>query len=415
MSEQTEVKDLISQVQSSIKNNSESVNKQFGEFRSELEAVKGKMDGLDNEKFDRATDEITKKLESIQSDQMKLKAAVNRNSHGLELPENHEEHKAYTDEFIRKGTIDGVEPRGREMTIMTKAMSTDINPQGGYLVRPELANFVADRVFETSPLRGVARVVQIGTKALDILLDDDEAAATWTNEGSASSNTATPDVGIITITAHKLDAEPRTTQEQLEDSYLDVESWLQAKLADKFSRTENTAFVAGDGNNKPKGFLSYAASADADVYERDAIGQVNLGGASDVTADGLIDMKSRLKERYQVRATWGCKRASFANVLKLSGADNYFFSQTLLRDGQEQPLLLGKPVVFMDDLEAIAANALSFVYADFSVAYTIVDRVGLSILRDPYSNKGFITYYTTKRVGGAVTNFDAIKIGKIAA
>ena len=134
-----------------------------------------------------------------------------------------------------------------------------------------------------------------------------------------------------------------------------------------------------------------------------------------LTADGLIDVQNALKEDYQPGAVWGMKRTTFGAALQLKGNDNYFFSPVLLRDGQASMQLLGKPVVFMDDMPAVAANALSVVYADFSSFYTILDRVGLQVLRDPYTNKGFVTYYTTQRVGGDVTSFDAGVIGKVAS
>ena len=167
--------------------------------------------------------------------------------------------------------------------------------------------------------------------------------------------------------------------------------------------------------NKPRGFLTYDAWAAAGVYERDKIEQINMGAAAALAADGLIEVQNSLKEAYQGNATWGMKRATFGKALQLKGNDSYFFSPVLLRDGQSSIQLLGKPVVFMDDMPAVAANALSVAYGDFRTGYTILDRVGLQVLRDPYTNKGFITYYTTQRVGGDVTNFDAIKIGKVAA
>lgn len=205
------------------------------------------------------------------------------------------------------------------------------------------------------------------------------------------------------------------TTEMIEDSYLDVEAWLAGKVADKFARTQNTAFVSGDGVGKPRGFLTYAASATAGTYERNAITQINMGSAAALNADGLIEVQNGLKEEYQAGAVFGMKRTTFGAALQLKGNDNYFFSPVLMRDGQASIQLLGKPVVFMDDMPAVAANALSVVYADFGRAYTILDRVGLQVLRDPYTNKGFVTYYTTQRVGGDVTSFDAIVIGKVAA
>lgn len=390
----------------------EGVNKSFADLKTELDNTKSKVDSLDELKLDRITDDITKKLQEVQEKQAKTQAMIERGDFSANDIDSEkkmlEEHKAKFETFMRTEELGQIE-------IMPKAMSTDVNPDGGYLVRPELANFVADRVFETSPLRQVARVQTIGTKSMEVLIDDNEAAARWVGEGASGGQTNTPQVGIKEIVAHKIEAVPRITIEQMQDSYLNVEAWLQDNVGSKIGRTENTAFVSGDGVKKPRGFLSYAASSDSNVYERNTIGQVNLGNASNVTSDGLIDLQNALKEPYQANAVFGMKRQSYGEVLKLKGNDQYFFGQNLLKDGQLQLTLLGKPVIFMDDMPAIAANTLSFVYGDFSVGYTIVDRVGLQVLKDPYKNHGFMTYYTTKRTGGDVTNFDAIKIGKIAS
>jgi HK97 family phage major capsid protein len=323
-------------------------------------------------------------------------------------------HRDALREYMAYGTLPAGFKAGSE-GVEIKSMSTDVNPDGGYLVRPELSDTIVSRIFETSPLRGVANVEQTGSKSIDILIDDNEAAARWAGEGASGGETATPELGQKVIAAHKIEADPRMTTEMIEDSYLDIEAWLSGKVADKFARTQNTAFVLGDGVNKPRGFLTYAAQATSGTYERNKINQVAMGTADALNADGLIAVQNALKEAYQPGAVWGMKRTTFGAALQLKGADNYFFSPVLLANGQASMQLLGKPVVFMDDMPAVAANALSVVYADFSQAYTILDRVGLQVLRDPFTNKGFVTYYTTQRVGGDVTSFDAIAIGKVAA
>lgn len=404
MSDLKEIKELVSDV-----------NKTFGELKTELDTTKTRIDALDDLKLDRMVQDMTSKLDTIQTEQRKLEAALNRPQSTEEKSNEFVEKSAKAfDQYLRTGNAGEFKANSEGLEI--RAMSTDVNPDGGYLVRPELANFIVDRVFESSPLRQVARVQTIGTKSIEVLIDDDEADASWEGEGAASvSDTDTPELGLKEIVAHKIAADPRITEEQLQDSFLNVEQWLQSKVADKFARTENTAFVSGNGVAKPRGFTTYAAWASPGVYERNKIEQINLGNASDVTANGLISLQNSLKENYQGRAVFGMKRASYGNILKLKGNDQYFFGPQLIKDGQMQLTLLGKPVIFMDDMPAIASSALALVYGDFSVGYTIVDRVGLQVLRDPFTNKGFITYYTRKRVGGDVTNFDAIKIGKIAS
>lgn len=401
-----------------IKGLVEKINPTLVELRSEIDEMKSSApkDVITEEKHNRMAEDITAKMAEMQAKQAKLEAAMQRP--GGEGKANDAEmdakHRSALREYMAYGTLPTGFKAGSE-GVEIKAMSTDVNPDGGYLVRPELSDTIVSRIFETSPLRGVANVEQTGSKSIDILIDDNEAGARWAGEGASGGQTDTPELGQKVIAAHKIEADPRMTTEMIEDAYLDIEAWLSGKVADKFARTQNTAFVLGDGVNKPRGFLTYAAQSTSGTYERGKINQVAMGTADALNADGLIAVQNALKEEYQPGAVFGMKRTTFGAALQLKGADNYFFSPVLLANGQASMQLLGKPVVFMDDMPAVAANALSVVYADFSQAYTILDRVGLQVLRDPFTNKGFVTYYTTQRVGGDVTSFDAIAIGKVAA
>jgi len=400
-----------------IKGLVEKINPTLVELRAEVDEMKSNApkDVITEEKHNRMADAITAQMSELQTKQAKLEAAMRRPSSEGKADDGEMEakHRDAFREYMAYGTLPAGFKAGSD-GVEVKAMSTDVNPDGGYLVRPELSDFIVSRIFETSPLRGVANIERTGSKSIDILIDDNEASARWSGEGASGGETNTPALGQKVIAAHKIEADPRMTTEMIEDSYLDIESWLSGKVADKFARTQNSAFVLGDGVNKPRGFLTYAAQATSGTYERDAINQVAMGTADALNADGLISVQNSLKEAYQAGATWGMKRTTFGEALKLKGSDNYFFSPLLLANGQASMQLLGKPVVFMDDMPAVAAGALSVVYADFSQAYTILDRVGLQILRDPFTNKGFVTYYTTQRVGGDVTSFDAIALGKVS-
>lgn len=407
MSDFAEIKGLV-----------EKINPTLVELRSEIDAIKSNApkDVITQDKHNKMAEDITAKMAEMQSKQAKLEAAMQRpNGDGKANDAEYEaKHRDALREYMAYGTLPSGFKAGSD-GVEVKAMSTDVNPDGGYLVRPELSDFIVSRIFETSPLRGVANIERTGSKSIDILIDDNEASARWSGEGASGGETNTPALGQKVIAAHKIEADPRMTTEMIEDSYLDIESWLSGKVADKFARTQNSAFVLGDGVNKPRGFLTYAAQATSGTYERDKINQVAMGTADALNADGLIAVQNALKEAYQPGAVFGMKRTTFGAALQLKGADSYFFSPVLLANGQATMQLLGKPVVFMDDMPAVAAGALSVVYADFSQAYTILDRVGLQILRDPFTNKGFVTYYTTQRVGGDVTSFDAIALGKVSA
>ena len=397
---------------------------------SELKNTQSKMvaehvDPLLKQTEDRIVNQITTEVEKQQKEAMDLKnrvdsleALASRPSVGEQDDDKKEqqERKSRMEGFLRKGFVDGQVMTGMEVQV--KAMSTDNDPSGGYLVRPEIANFMAERIFETSPLRQVARVVQGSADHLEANIDDDEAAATWGGQGNPVVETATPQIGKLKIFAHKIVADPRITEEQLQDSYINPEAWLQGKLADKFARTENNAFVVGNGVDRPKGFLSYDATT-LD-YERGKLQQVNSGASGSITIDGLIELQNSLKEPYQNRAVFMMKRSTLGSILKLKSSDNYHILGLQPND-REMPgaqlsgaQMLGRPIVLADDMPVEAVDSLSVAYGDFSVGYTIYDRIGLTILRDPYSNKGFVTYYTTKRTGGAVTNYEAIKLQKLA-
>jgi HK97 family phage major capsid protein len=399
-----------------LKGLAEEINKTHAHLASKLTDLEGKQkDFLDQSSLDKMTNDMTAKMEAIQTAQAKMEAAMNRpGSNGGDAELGAKE----LNDFIRKG----VDLQGRDMAsqrafieLRGKSMSTDVNPQGGYLVRPEFVDRTVTRIFETSPVRNIASVINGSAKSIEMLIDDDEAEANIVGEGAASGATDTPDVAIKSIVAHKYDATPSLTPEMIEDAYFDVESWIMDKVTRKISRKENTDFVLGNGVSRARGFLTYAAWASAGAYERGKIEQRNLGSATALNSDGLIALQGDLIEDYQSAATWAMHRTTFSKALQLKGADNYFFSPVLMRDGQMSIQLLGKPVVFMADMPVVAANALSVAYGDFSQAYTVYDRVGLQVLRDPFSSHGFVSYYTTKRTGGDVTSFDALKIGKIAA
>lgn len=417
--------DLLSDSFESVKKEVGTLMSTVKEFQdSNNEALKTN-DALSKERTDKIEKSITESVEAFQKAQTEadarikaMEAAINRADTGGEDVKLAEDRAKALDGWLRDSNA------GRkELTLLdgkqaeAKAMSTDVNPDGGYLVRPEFSDFIVGRIFETSPLRRIANVETIGKKSLEMVIDDDEADVNSIAEGGTVTETDTPEVGILEITAHKYYAEPKVTDEMLEDAEFDVESWLQRHVARKIGRKENTDFIAGNGVGKAKGITSYAAWATAGTYERNKLEQVNSGHATLVQADGLIDLQNSLVEEYQANAMWIMRRATFGSVMKLKDGNNqYLFNMSLDKNtGLPVSNILTRPVMFASDMPAVAAGALAIAYGDFSVGYTIVDRRGIVILRDPYTSKGFVKFFTTKRTGGAVTAFDAIKIQKISA
>lgn len=290
-------------------------------------------------------------------------------------------------------------------------------PDGGYFILPDRSAGIVERIFESSPLRPVANIVTTVSDIWEIPLDDDEFSSGWVGEVESRPDTNTSEIGLVKIPVHEAYAQPRATQKMLDDAGFDIEAWINGKVSRKLGRQENTAFVSGDGSKKPKGFLTYDAWAAAGVYERNKVEQVTATGTAGSLdeADDLITLQNTLLEDYQAGAAWGMRRATFTSVMQLKDSQGqYLLDPRILKTGTDK-ILLGKNVIFMADMPAVAANALAVVYADWSEFYTIVDRLGIRVLRDPYTAKPYVRFYTTKRVGGAVTNYQAGKILKINA
>jgi len=298
--------------------------------------------------------------------------------------------------------------------IHVKTMLVGSNPDGGYLAPVETSNTISKRIFETSPMRSIANIMSTANEALEIPLDDQEFSSGWVAELDSRGDTDTSKLGMITIPTHEQFAQPAATQKMLDDAIFNVESWISGKVSDKFSRTENTTFVVGTGVKQPEGFLSLADWATAATYERNALETRETATASTLAADDLINLQTDLLEFYQSNASWVMARKTWAEVMKLKdGDDNYLLNPAMMFQGALGLQLLGKKVTLFSDMPAIGDSNIPIAYGDFREGYTILDRIGIRVLRDPYTTKGQVKYYTTKRVGGKVTNYQAIKRLKI--
>lgn len=293
-------------------------------------------------------------------------------------------------------------------------MSVASAPDGGYLVSPDGTGHIVSLVYLTSPMRRLASVQTISSDSLEGINDLDEAGASWVGEtATRSGNTDTPSVGVWKIPVHEQYAEPKATQKLLDDAAIDVEGWLAGKVADKFARGENTACVTGNGILRPRGFTTYTAGTPS-ATTWDVVQQVNSGAAADITADGLVDLVYALKSVYRQGAVFGMTRTSESEARKLKdGNGQYLWQPDFQQRGAAN--LLGFPVEELADMAEISAGTLPIAFGNFKAAYQIVDRLGIRVLRDPYTTKGYVKFYTTKRVGGAVLNFEAIKLQVISA
>ena len=291
-----------------------------------------------------------------------------------------------------------------------KALSVGSDPDGGYVVSPDMSGRIVQKVFETSPMRAYASVQVISTDALEGLYDLGEAGSGWVGETESRSDTTTPQLGKWRIPVHELYAKPKATQKILDDAAINMEAWLAGKVAEKFARDESTAFVSGNGINKPRGFLTYASGTTIPgQIERIKTGVSSNFANNPDGLDKLIDALYALKAPYRANANWFMPRAVTALARKLQDSDGQYQWQPSSQAGQPATLL-GYPVAAFEDFEALASGSLSMAVGDMREAYQIVDRLGIRTLRDPYSTKPYVEFYTTKRVGGDVVNFEAIKL-----
>ncbi|HEV7337027.1 MAG TPA: phage major capsid protein [Bosea sp. (in: a-proteobacteria)] len=292
-----------------------------------------------------------------------------------------------------------------------KAMMVGSDPDGGFLVPTQTSARIITKVYETSPIDELATHETVSTDALEIAIDTDEAGAGWVGETEARPETSTPQVGVQRIPVHEIYAKPKVTQQLLEDAGVDVEAWLGRKVAEKFARMRALAFISGDGIKKPRGILTYSAGS---AGARGTVAQIPSGNASALTADGLITLMFSLKDRYLANANWLMKRGSVASVMLFKDSQGQYIWRPGLQEGQPS-MLLGHSIRRADDMPAVAAGTLPVAFGDFRAAYTVVDRLGIRVLRDPYSSKPFVEFYTRARVGGDVVDFEAYALQVVSA
>lgn len=298
-----------------------------------------------------------------------------------------------------------------------KALQAGVDSDGGYLLPSATVGRVVKKVYELSPIRQIANVQTISTDALEGVADTGEASYGWASETGTRSETDSPTVGKYRIEAHEMYAAPKATQKLIDDAAVDVESWLAAKVADKFARVEGAAFITGTGVGQPRGFTKYTTAATADATRTwGELEHVMSGASADFAssnpADKLFDLIGAFKQAYLQNAKWVTLRSVIAKIRKFKEATtNAYMWQPGLQAGQPDKLL-GYPIVIAQDMPALAADSLSLAFGDFMEGYQVVDRIGIRTLRDPFTAKPYVVFYSTKRVGGGVVNSEAIKFIK---
>jgi HK97 family phage major capsid protein len=297
-----------------------------------------------------------------------------------------------------------------DRAIEQKALSVGSDPDGGQWVPTAVSDRIITQVYESSPIRQIATVQTISTDALEMPTDLGQIDCGWVGETDPRPVTGTPQVGTLRIPVFEMYAQPQATQKLLEDAAIDVTAWLSNKISERFGRVEATAFCSGSGIGQPRGFLTYPNGNTLPG----TIQQIHSGNATGLTTDGLINLMISLKEPYVPRALFLMQRATVGSVMLLKDGDGQYIWRAGL-DGGKPSVLLGSPVMQAADMQSVGANGLAVAFGDFRQAYTIVDRLGITTLRDPFTAKPFVLFYTRRRLGGDVVNFEALKLLLIAA
>lgn len=393
----------------------------FDEFLRAFEAFKSANDERLEQLESRSTDVVTEeKVDRInraldeqkrQLDALTLDAARPVIGAERKVAPAAREKKAAFERYLRKGDAGGLD------ALELKAMSVGSNPDGGYTVPLDIEQTIDRVLAKVSPMRAIATVRQIGSMVYRKPIATAGAATGWVAETDARPQTGAPTLAAIDFPTMELYAMPAATQALLDDSQVDLEQWLANEVQTVFAEQEGAAFVSGNGTTQPKGFLTESIVADS-TWAWSKLGYIASGAAGAFAAanptDALVSLAYAPKQAYRAGGTWMMNRTTESVIRKFKDSTGAYIWQPGASAGQP-PTLLGYPVAEADDMPDIAANSYAVAFGDFARGYLIVDRVGVRVLRDPYSAKPYVLFYTTKRVGGGVQNFEALKLMKFAA
>jgi HK97 family phage major capsid protein len=366
----------------------------------------GRADVLLEEKVDR----IDRAL--IEQKAMIERALLQQRRAPLALDTGLSEQKAAWGAYLRRGDETALSRLEQKALSIGGGAGAD----GGYVAPPELDRLIDQRLAAASPMRGIATVRQTGATVFKKPISVTAAGTGWAAETGERAQTSSPSLALMEFPTAELFANLAATQALLDDAFVNIEEWIAAEVEEAFAAQERSAFVSGNGTNKPRGFLAYDMVAEAS-HAWDKIGFVLSGGAGAFATadpvDKLIDLAYAPKPQFRQNARFVMNRKTVSSVRKLKDADGRYIWQPTMSG--TDATILGYPVTEIEEMPDIAAGSFSVAFGDFARGYLIVDRAGVQVLRDPYSAKPYVLFYVTKRVGGGVQNFDAIKVMKFAA
>ncbi|MBJ6986936.1 phage major capsid protein [Devosia sp. MC521] len=379
----------------------EALNKSFEEFKAAHDQkLKAKVDDVVlNEKIDKINSSVGEFQTAIDELNAKLAAAEMGAGKGKVID------REYTDAFnahFRKGDVNA-------------ALNKGADDEGGYLAPVEWDRSIIDQMVEISPMRQIAQVQTISTAGFKKLYNLRGTGSGWVGETASRPQTNTPEFGSMTFATGELYANPAATQQLLDDAAINLEQWLGGEVQTEFAYQEGIAFVSGNGTNKPYGFLTFVTgAANAAVNPLGAIAATTAASQTAITSDELVTLVYSLPGELSGNARFVMNRLTLSSIRKLKDGQGNYLWQPSAQAGQPSQLL-GAPVTEIAAMPNAAASAIPIAYGDFRRGYLIVDRQGVRVLRDPYTNKPYVMFYTTKRVGGGVQDPQAIKALKMAA
>lgn len=396
----------------------EEMGKAFAEYRAANDARLAEIEkrGKADPQFDEKLTRIEGELKRLEAEKAALEAKMNRPGFVPGRGEDEtkkQEHKAAFTKWVRRGVEEGLGE------LEKKAVSVAVPGDGGYAVPEVLAAQIDALLGKETPMRGVCRIITVGSEDYRELVNKHGATSGWVGETDARTTTSSPALAEVSPFMGEIYANPEATQKALDDIFFDVDGWIVAELAKTFGEAENSAFTTGDGIKKPKGLLAYPTAATADgARPFGTIQYLKTGVAAAFPAsnpqDLLIDVIHAIKAGHRANAKWMLTGLTLAAIRKWKDSDGNYLWQPGLQVGVPSSLL-GYPVAENEDMPQVGANAFPVAFGDFVAAYTIVDRVGVRMLRDPFTNKPYVGFYTTKRVGGFAKNTEAVKFIKCEA
>lgn len=381
----------------------EALMRAFEEFKAANDA---RLSAIEQKRGDVLLEEKVDRIDRALSEQKTMleRAALNGKRPGMAADPAQSEHKSAWNAYLRRGDITAL----TQFEAKSLAVSTNDGADGGYVAPPELDRMIETRLRQVSPMREIATVRTTGANVFKKPISVTQAGSGWVAETGSRAQTTSPTLALLEFPAAELYANLAATQTLLDDSFVNLEEWIASEVEEAFAGKEREAFILGDGSDEPKGFLAYDKVAEGShVWGK--IGYVATGvdgafGAAPV--DNLIDLIYAPKTQYRQNARFVMNRKTVSAVRKLKDGDDRYIWEPNDAGGAT---LLGYPITEIEDMPDVGTDTFPIAFGDFARGYLIVDRAGVRVLRDPYSAKPYVLFYVTKRVGGGVQNFDAIK------